>query len=576
MSQEIYQEDQEDFEFINNNNIDQTNVTEGGEEEEEEEYLKIADNSLTGSSNQSDIGNDYLTQSINSENDKLPEIKDQRSQVKHRNHREFVPPFPTFSNLKVQKTVSIGWGVLTMLMSGTLYGFTVLSNDIKHKLDYDQTEINEAISIGDVGIYLGMTLGYFYDIFGVFYTCLVSVTLYLVGYLGVWGIVNRTISNKNPFLLSFFLFLVGQASHASFTAAIVSNVHNYSLKHRAKITGCLVGFFAISSGLFSIIYKNTFKKHKNVEGYLLFLALLLSSVTLVGAFLIRKLPYVESDENEEDNEDNDNDGENKGGKIGGGESIGAEVRDDPEVNRLRQSSQQPTLNRPNWLDGKREISGLKLLKSVEFYLMFSVYFFCAGGCLMFLNNIGPLVESLGKHESLASDLVIIFAVSNLTGRISFGIFSDLIAKKYSRFWLVVVSNTIICATHMLFAFTQKETLIIVCVLTGIGYGAMVSLMVSFTSLMFGSQRFGLNFGFLSICSAAGSFLYGLLSGRIYDSHAFKSGENKNKCFGEQCYKQSFIISSLLNFVAIFIGLYLIYYKRKQLIKLINKNIRIYR
>ncbi|EFA86238.1 hypothetical protein PPL_00800 [Heterostelium album PN500] len=65
------------------------------------------------------------------------------------------PPLPSFldNNDDLMRKITLVLGVLTMLVSGTLYGFAVISVDVKEILDFDQTEISNAISIGDVGIY---------------------------------------------------------------------------------------------------------------------------------------------------------------------------------------------------------------------------------------------------------------------------------------------------------------------------------------------------------------------------------------------------------------------------------------
>eukprot|EP01133_Synstelium_polycarpum_P006595 gene6595-7659_t len=300
--------------------------------------------------------------------------------VEHKERKLYSPPFPVHDP-DVLRWITLGWGILVMLISGTLYGFSAISNDIKHKLDFDQAQVNSAISIGDVGIYVGLTVGYLFDLYGPFYTCLIATVLYLIGYLGCWGIVGGSLPGS-VYLLSFFLFMVGQGSHASFTAAIICNIHNWPLKHRGKVSGALVGLFAISSGMFGVIYRTTFERHNDVVGYLLFLAIMLSVISFIGAFTIRKIgpkedpaetrsttyePLMKEDEDTESAKESDN-------KIRG----------------------------PNYLDGKRDISGLDLLRTSEFWMMFSIYFFGAGTGLMFLNNIGSISLAFDRPSNIPS------------------------------------------------------------------------------------------------------------------------------------------------------------------------------
>ncbi|KAN0042666.1 hypothetical protein ACTA71_011476 [Dictyostelium dimigraforme] len=598
-------------------------------------------NELTDS-NYSIAREDSLKNSIENVNININDEKDNSKYLKKRNkkqiekekglHRFYKPPH-VIKDKKTQRAISFIWGILTILISGTLYGFSVISNEVRDRLNYSQTDIGLAISLGDVGIYIGLTVGYFFDLFGPFYTSLLATVLYIIGYMGVWGILKGTIIN-NVYLLSFFLFLVGQASHATFTSSIVPNVHNYTIKHRGKIGGILVGMFALSSGVFGIIYKSTFKKNNDVEGYLLFLAILLSSVAFISAFIVRVVkiegveePEIQSDSDNEEDEKNQQlnnhlnqssedltisgnsitNGSNGGSNIGideengtsssgsginnkGGDNLNSsgESHDNMQkkggklknlinniTNNNLNSSSYKLLNKiedfdevaaigidsernPNYLDGKRDISGLKLLKQWEFWLMWIIYFFAAGTSLMFLNNIAVMAQALNKPASIHSDLVIIFACSNLAGRVGNGLLSDFISKKYSRFWCVVLSSLILSLTHLVISFDLDVLFYPATIITGIGYGGMVSIMVSLTSLRFGPRRFGINFGFLAISSASASLTFSTFSSKIYDSLS-KDGE---KCHGTHCFRTCFILSFVFNLVCIFIGMFIIYKLRR--------------
>ncbi|KAM9957681.1 hypothetical protein ACTFIW_012650 [Dictyostelium discoideum] len=623
----------------NNNNNELTDSNYSITKEEEEDSLKnsIDNVNININDDQDDDDENNNTRYLKKRNKK--KIEKEKGL-----HRFYKPPH-IIKNKRTQRTISFVWGVLTILISGTLYGFSVISNEVRDRLDYSQTDIGLAISLGDVGIYIGLTVGYFFDLFGPFYTSLLATVLYIIGYMGVWGILKGTIIN-NVYLLSFFLFLVGQASHATFTASIVPNVHNYTIKHRGKIGGVLVGMFALSSGIFGIIYKSTFKKNNDVEGYLLFLAILLSSVAFISAFIVRVVkvdgveePEIQSDSDDADQLDNSIDKKEQklsdqfnqstedltisgnsitnGGNIGIDEENGtssssggsgsssdnnkgsgdlnsSDVNVQKKGGKLKtlinnitnnnnnslDSSSYKLLNKiedfdevaaigadldvernPNYLDGRRDISGLKLLKQWEFWLMWIIYFFAAGTSLMFLNNIAVMAQAFNRPSSIHSDLVIIFACSNLAGRAGNGLLSDFISKKYSRFWCVVLSSLILSLTHLVISFELDVLFYPATIITGIGYGGMVSIMVSLTSLRFGPRRFGINFGFLAISSASASLAFSTFSSKIYDSLSV-DGE---KCHGTHCFRTCFILSFVFNLVCIFIGMFIIFkHRRNQL------------
>ncbi|EGG14083.1 hypothetical protein DFA_11846 [Cavenderia fasciculata] len=499
------------------------------------------------------------------------------SQQQQKQHTKFFePPFPPIRDPNHFRYVSLIWGSLVILISGTLYGFSVVSNEVKHKLGYSQTEINQAISLGDVGIYVGVTVGYLYDRTGPFYTCLIATGFYLLGYFGCYGVVQGALPS-HPLLLSFFLFIVGQGSHASFTAAVVSNVYNFPLRHHGKISGLLVGFFAISSGIFSGIYKGTFKKHQDVDGYFMFLALLLASVSLVGAFLVRKIGTKQIEQSIQETSPTSSYELLRRSKLiqsSSQSNLGLGTTTTTTTTTATEMDQQPSSLEedgiklgPNYLDGKRDISGLELFKTLEFWLFVTIYFFGAGTSLMLLNNIGSIALSLGYKESIQSDLVIVFACSNLVGRLSFGLLSDLLSKRVSRFWFLVLSSLILTITHFVFAFA-KQVFVVVTILTGVGYGGLVSMMVSLATIRFGSRRFGLNFGLMALASAAGSLAFGYISGALYDSMA----DSQHQCYGIKCFRSSFLISVAFNGASIFVGLFLIYITKRNQSRYIAKTI----
>ncbi|KAK5576207.1 hypothetical protein RB653_007348 [Dictyostelium firmibasis] len=598
------------FSKLNDSNYSIT--TEEGYEEEERSLNESVDS--IGTNN----GKNKNSNSAGNEKNPLKQQKQPQSVPKKKDkslHRFYKPPH-IIKNVEAQRAMSLVWGILTILASGTLYGFSIISNEIRDKLEYSQTDIALAISFGDVGMYIGLTVGFFFDLFGPFFTNGLATVFYVVGCMGVWAIVKGYITSS-VYLLSFFLFIIGQSSYGSFTACVVSNVHNYSIKHRGKISGVLVGMFALSAGVFGVIYKIFFKT--NLEGYLLFIAILLSVVSFIATYIVRlvKIEGVEEPEVLNDDENNESDSDkqqhsknsnevyqyddlnenqkytiskDEEGSLGGSGSIitngknnnsstnndKSKLLGEGSSSSFSSSSSNsspsnstsnlspPTIpidsSNPNFLDGKRDVSGLKLLRMVEFWCLWIIYFFAGGCSIMFLNNIAIMSESLGEPESIQSNLVIVFSIGNLVGRVGMGFLSDLISKKVSRFWCVVLSSLIITLTHLMCAFELKPIFYPATFFTGIGYGGIVSIMVLLASFRFGSRRFGLNFGFLALSSASGALVFSTFSSKVYDRLSENSVDGQ--CFGNHCFVLSFIISFAFNLMSVIIGIFVIFYTKK--------------
>ncbi|KAN0027641.1 hypothetical protein ACTFIU_010614 [Dictyostelium citrinum] len=577
------------------------------------EELELEETSLGESADSIDKSKnlDSTENSIKKPQDKQVKSKKKKDKSLHR----FYKPPHFIKNVQVQRIMSLAWGILAILASGTLYGFSTISNEVRDTLGYSQTDIGLAISMGDVGMYIGLTVGFFFDLFGPFFTNGLATILYVIGCTGVWAIVKGHISSSVG-LLCFFLFLIGQSSYATFTACVVANVHNYTIIHRGKISGVLCGMFALSAAVFSLIYKLFFED--DLGGYLLFMAILLSIVSLIATYIVRLVriegveePEILEERNEEDDENDkqkvkekeENEIDSKQEKplkvmkdeesnLGGSSnSIGSDNKSKLYVldgssssvsstpsnssdsfqtsNELASHSNSIDTSNPNFLDGKRDVSGLKLLKMIEFWGLWIIYFFAGGLSIMFLNNIAIMAEAMKESDSMHSNLVIVFSLGNLFGRVGMGFLSDLVSKRISRFWCVVFSSLILTLTHLICAFELKPLLYPATLLTGIGYGAVVSIMVLLASFRFGPRRFGLNFGFLALSSASGSLIFSTVSSKIYDGLSENSDDGK--CYGNHCFIVSFLLSFALNLLSVIIGLFLIYYTKKTDKKELNKN-----
>ncbi|KAM9961070.1 hypothetical protein ACTFIW_010246 [Dictyostelium discoideum] len=578
------------------------------------EELELEERSL-GESVDS-FGNNGKSNNLESTEISIKENKKNKPKKDKSLHRFYKPPH-FIKNVKVQRILSLAWGIFAILASGTLYGFSTISNEVRDTLGYSQTDIALAISMGDVGMYIGLTVGLFFDFFGPFFTNALATVLYVIGCTGVWALVKGHISSSVG-LLAFFLFLIGQSSYGTFTACVVANVHNYTILHRGKISGILCGMFALSAAVFSLIYKIFFED--DLGGYLLFMAILLSIVSLIATYIVRLVriegveePEILNHSNQDDDDENDkqkqqqnendevkekplkiinskdeesnlegSDNKSKFVLDGSSSSISSssssssnsnstESLPQPNSNSTISSHNQNSIDTsiPNFLDGKRDITGLKLLKMIEFWGLWIIYFFAGGLSIMFLNNIAIMAEAMKESDSVHSNLVIVFSIGNLIGRVGMGFLSDLISKRFSRFWCVVLSSLILTVTHLICAFELRPLLYPATILTGIGYGGIVSIMVLLASFRFGPRRFGLNFGFLALSSASGSLIFSTVSSKIYDGLSENSVDGK--CYGNHCFEVSFLLSFALNLLSVIIGLFLIYYTKKTDKKELNKS-----
>jgi hypothetical protein len=134
----------------------------------------------------------------------------------------------------VWRVVSLVAGLVACLMSGTLYGFATWAPALKNSFGYDQATINLVGNLGDIGLYLGFTMGLLYDATTPWFAMLVGAVLQGLGY----GLMALAVADYFvcPWpLMAFFFFLAGQGSFATYTAGYAPSLYNFGGKHRSRI-----------------------------------------------------------------------------------------------------------------------------------------------------------------------------------------------------------------------------------------------------------------------------------------------------------------------------------------------------
>ncbi|KAJ4772077.1 Major facilitator superfamily protein [Rhynchospora pubera] len=187
----------------------------------------------------------------------------------------------------------------------------------------------------------------------------------------------------------------------------------------------------------------------------------------------------------------------------------------------------------------REYGVWDLVRSLDFWLYFGVYG-CGGTLgLVYANNLGQIAQSSGMSEA---ELVSISSSFGFFGKLGSALLSALASSRQKH----VVSNTASLAMLMvpmaisffLLLIPSKIFLLAGTAIIGMSTGAITSLAVSITSELFGFKHFAINHNLLVANIPIGSFLFGYIAARIYDS---KGGEVHRVCNGSSCFHQTFLI-----------------------------------
>jgi MFS family permease len=112
---------------------------------------------------------------------------------------------------------------------------------------------------------------------------------------------------------------------------------------------------------------------------------------------------------------------------------------------------------------------------------------------------------------------------------------------------------------------------LISVISGICFGATLSLLPTHVSKEWGTKHFATNWALLFPAITVGSFLLGsLLPGLVYDAQV-KEGEKD--CVGVWCFRYSFIISSGINLVCTLLALLLVWrHRKKEQAKLVEDDV----
>ncbi|KAI9108517.1 hypothetical protein K1719_020401 [Acacia pycnantha] len=187
--------------------------------------------------------------------------------------------------------------------------------------------------------------------------------------------------------------------------------------------------------------------------------------------------------------------------------------------------------------GVREEIGWKLImRRIDFWLYFFVYFFGATIGMVFLNNLGQIAESRGYSGT--SSLVSLSSSFSFFGRLMPSLL-DYFYRGKSRISRPASMVPLMAATSASFflLLNRKDlSLYMSTAMIGISTGAITSIAVSTTTELFGTKNFSVNHNVVVANIPIGSFLFGISAALVYRKHG-----SHGKCIGMDCYRSTFIL-----------------------------------
>lgn len=148
----------------------------------------------------------------------------------------------------------------------------------------------------------------------------------------------------------------------------------------------------------------------------------------------------------------------------------------------------------------------QMLRSPMFYLLWVIYFIGSGAGLMVISSMsGMAKKSMGESAFIA---VAVMAVGNAGGRITAGILSDKIGRRWTLLLVLLIQAGLMFIAIPVTASKATAPLVIVLLATFIGfnYGANLCLFPSLTKDFWGLKSFGTNYGVLFTAWGVGGFV----------------------------------------------------------------------
>jgi MFS family permease len=161
----------------------------------------------------------------------------------------------------------------------------------------------------------------------------------------------------------------------------------------------------------------------------------------------------------------------------------------------------------------------EVLRQPTFYLLWLLYFIGSGAGLMVISSIsGMAKKSMGDAAYVA---VAVMAIGNAAGRLTAGVLSDWIGRRYT---LTLVLAFQAALMFIAIPVTESKTLIpaiivILATLIGFNYGANLSLFPSFAKDLWGLRSFGMNYGILFTAWGVGGFALSRLQQMLASKNA---------------------------------------------------------
>jgi MFS family permease len=184
----------------------------------------------------------------------------------------------------------------------------------------------------------------------------------------------------------------------------------------------------------------------------------------------------------------------------------------------------PPVTENNDHEGAVEFRARDMLRTPQFYMLWSVFMFAGISGLMVIYSIKLFgIDALEHHGvvgagAITGTAMAWYAIFNGVGRIAWGSISDRIGRKTTITLMVALQGlTMLMTYHVFISFGLIYGFIIAAALIGFNYGGAFALFPAITADYFGNKNVGSNYGWMFTAYGVAGLTGPLLAGYFKDA-----------------------------------------------------------
>eukprot|EP00842_Homolaphlyctis_polyrhiza_P001991 jgi/Hompol1/2793/HPOL_000385-RA len=199
-----------------------------------------------------------------------------------------------------------------------------------------------------------------------------------------------------------------------------------------------------------------------------------------------------------------------------------------------------------------ELEDISCFTYTDAYLLAFSMFVIVGIGLMYTNNVSAILVSLAPADKDASDPlvqdtqrlhVILLSILGFIARIVTGIVSDTLHRTFGvsrTVWSALGAILMTLACAIMTVAESFQAVLLASIMAGLAYGAVWTITPVLVGEYFGFQRFGSNWGWMTMVPAFGGQFFSLIFGWVYDSG--RKSHEALVCKGTHCFQPTFVWS----------------------------------